>query len=146
MIRPVKRVADLETNRSVASTPQSARNRFIPHLSGPNSSNATVVQQHQAERSNIGIVPTHTHNHGSSLLQSSGANITSQVGVSQALHQGRPRFEAAASHTQFNLDGIIPSLSTLRQNSEISQAVNQVLSSYENQARLEDTQGKGVKK
>ena len=104
-----KRVAELETNRSVASTPQSARNRLIPHLSGPNSSNATVLQQHQAERSNIGIVPTHTNNSGSLLLQPSSGNMTSQVGVSQALHQGRPQFEAAAFHTQFNSDDIVPS-------------------------------------
>ena len=102
-----KLVAELETNRSVASTPQSARTCFIPHLSVPNSTNATVLQQHQVERSNIGIVPTHTCNPGSSLLQPSGGNITSQVGVSQSLNQGRSQLEAAASQTQFNLDGIV---------------------------------------
>ena len=141
-----KRVAELETNRSAPSTPQGARNRFTPQTSAPIASNATVLQQHQAERGNIGVVPTHTYNHASSLLQPSGANITIQGGIGQTLPQGRPQFEAAASQTQFNADGIVPSLSTLRQSSEISQAVNQVLSSYENQARLEATQGKGVKK
>ena len=141
-----KRVAELETNRSAPSTPQSARNRCIPQTSGPNASTATVLQQHQAERGNIGVIPTHNYNHASSLLQPSGVNITSQGGIGHTLHQGRPQFEAAASQTQFNVDGIVPSLSTLRQSSEISEAVNQVLSSYENQARLEATQGKGVKK
>ena len=132
-----KRVAELETNRSVASTPQSARTRFIPHLSVPNSTNATVLQHHPVERSNIGITPTHTCNPGSSLLQPSGGNITSQAGVSEQCTREDP-----ASQTQFNSDGIVPSLSTLRQNSQISQAVNQVLSSYENQARLEAAQVK----
>ena len=47
---------------------------------------------------------------------------------------------------QFTSDGILPSLCALRQNQDISHSVNQVLASYENQAKMETTQGKATQK
>ena len=138
-------VAELESNRSMSSTPLNARTRPITRQSAPSATQQTVPVQHLADTDGIATAPTHSHHQINPKFQSTVPLIPSQVGTSQPLIHSRPQPEAAATQTQFACDGIVPSLSTLRQNQEI-QAVNQVLSSYENQARLDATQGKGVKK
>ena len=141
-----KRVAELETNRSASSTPLTARTRPTLYPSVPNPAHLTVPTHLQADKDGTATVPAQSFNPANSLFQPTAANIPAHMGASQSSHQSRPQPEAAATLTQFNSDGIVPSLSTLRQNQEISHAVNQVLSSYENQARLDVNQGKGVKK
>ena len=43
---------------------------------------------------------------------------------------------------QFNNDGILPDITTLRQAPAVSQAINQILATYEQQAKSEALQGK----
>ena len=125
-----KCVAKLETNRSMASTPLNARTRPILHPSVPNPTHSTVPAQHLEDRDGTAIAPTHSFNPVNPLLQPSAGNISSHMGANQFSHQGRPQFEASAIQAQSASDGIVPSLSTLTQNQEISHTVNQVLSSY----------------
>ena len=140
-----RRVAELEANRSTSSTPLNARTRPMTRHSVPSTTQLTVPSQHLADTDGTATPPMHSFNPTNSLFQSTAPFTSSQVGSSQLSRQDRPQPKAATTQTQFASDGIVPSLSTLRQNQEISLAVNQVLSSYENQARMDATQGKGVK-
>ena len=73
----------------------------------------------------------------------SDALISATSAGPQPLHQIS---EVMPTQAQFSTDGVLPSLSILRQNQEISHSVNHVLASYENQAKMEVTQGKGTQR
>ena len=138
-----KHVVELETNRPMVSAPQNAGSRLTAIPAVPNLLKSTVQVQYPVDGGSTAVGSTHGANH---LSNPSSGPASSNITAKQGLLQGILQPEAPVNQAQFNADGILPSLSTLRQNQDISQSVNQVLSSYENQARLEATQGKAPRK
>ena len=106
-----KCVAELETNRSMASTPQSTRTHPTLHPSVTNPTHLTVPAQHLADRDSTVIAPTHSLNPLNPLLQPTVGNASSYVRANQSSHQGRSQPEATATQARFTSDGIVPSLS-----------------------------------
>ena len=141
-----KRVMELETNRSAASMPHNARTRSTVPAMTFNPPPPAMQTQYQAEE---GIPPSSVNNRpffNDLSTKPSDALISATSEGPQPLHQSLSRSEVAPTQAQFNTDGVLPSLSILRQNQEISHSVNHVLASYENQAKMEATQGKGTQR
>ena len=69
-----------------------------------------------------------------------GAAVSSTQGHNQQARLPPNSYEQIQA--AFNSDGVIPSLNALRQNNTISQSVNQIITSSEQQAFQDATQGK----
>ena len=141
-----KRISDLETNRSAASTPHNARTRSALPSGAAIPPHSVPQPQFQIEGSNTINAVASRPNFNALTTKPSDALFSATSVVPQPPHQGLWQPEVAPTQAQFNTDAVIPSLSALRQNQEISQSVNQVLASYENQAKMEATQGKGTQR
>ena len=141
-----KRVSELETNRSVASTPHNARTRSVPPQGTTNLPHSVTHPQSHMEGCNTANAVASNFNPNVMLTKPSDTLFLATSVVSQPPNQGLLQPEVAPTQAQFNTDAVIPSLSALRQNHEISQSVNQVLASYESQAKMEATQGKGTQR
>ena len=98
------------------------------------------------EGSNIANAVTNRPNFNGLSTKPSDALFSATSAGLQPPHQGLLQQEAAPTQAQFNTDGVISSLSAFRQNHKISHSVNQVLASYESQAKMEATQGKGTQR
>ena len=141
-----QRVSELETNRSIASTPQNARTRSALPQGATNLPHSVAHPQLQMEGCNTANTVASRPNFNALPTKPSDALFSATSVVPQPPHQGLLQPEAAPTQAQFSTDAVIPSLSALRQNHAISQSVNQVLASYESQAKMEATQGKGTQR
>ena len=128
----IRRVNELETNKSVASTPQQPRSH-----SGiqPTASQTTLNPPYQS----IGATSGDTFR----------STLPPQVNVFSGHHSQAPQGRATVGQVTgeqqqsvFNADGILPNINSLRQNPSISQSVAQIMSSYETQAKQEAAIGK----
>ena len=119
----LKRVSDLEANKSLPSTP-SPRSQCEPSHSlimhAP-------VGQGQGPRVTIPVTkPRHTQD-----------TAAASISAGQIQNTQLPADTLAVDHQplHYNTDGVIASVTTLRQNPTISQSVAQVMASYEAQAK-----------
>ena len=130
----VKRVNDLESHRSTSSTPLGSQ----PHLPAGHvhgqQTQSNQLHSLGSRRTDPIKVPMATHIPSglASGLGSQGTHLHTAVGQPVINHQ----------HSQFNSDGILPSISGLRQNTSVSQMVAKVMATYENQAKQEAAIGK----
>ena len=127
----IRRVNELETNKSVASTPQAPRSHSIQ----PIASQTTLNTQHQS----VGATTCNTVRPMLPLQ----ANVSSGPHT-QACQARAAVGQSAGEHQQsvFNTDGVLPSINSLRQNPNISQSVAQIMATYEAQAKQEAAIGK----
>ena len=115
-----KRVMELETNRSTASTPHNARTRSTVPAMTFNPPPPAMQTQYQVEG---GIPPSSVNNKpffNDLSTKPSDALISATSAGPQPLHPSLSRSEVAPTQAQFNTDGVLPSLSILRQNQVIS--------------------------
>ena len=131
----VKRVNELESNRYVSSKPIGPWSQMSAnHI---HSSHLAQKAHHQStgpQRPDPTSVSTSNHIPCGSLPGPSNHHAHSNLTVGQTITN---------QHSQFALDGILPSINTLRQNPSVSQSVAEVMATYENQAKQEATLGKG---
>ena len=128
----IRRVNELETNKSVASTPQQPRSH-----SGiePTVSQVTLNPSYQS----IGATS------GDTFRPTLPPQPNVFSGHNSQAPQGRATVGQVMGDQQqsvFNTDGILPNINSLRQNPSISQSVAQIMSSYETQAKQEAAIGK----
>ena len=128
----IRRVSELESNKSVASTPQQPRS----HLGiQPTASQTTLNPQHQP----LGATT------GDTFRPPLPPQVNALPGHNLQAPQGRATVGQATGEQQqsgFNTDGILPGITSLRQNPSISQSVAQIMASYEMQAKQEAAIGK----
>ena len=141
-----KRVVKLETSTSTASMPHNVRTRSTVPPVVFNSSQPATQLQYQVQGGNTVNSATNKPNFNGLSTKPSDALIPASSAGSQPPHQRLLQPTIVPTQAQFNTDGVLPSLSDLRQNQEISHSVNQVLVSYESQAQLEATQGKDTQR
>ena len=75
-----RRVAELESNRSMASTPLNAKTRPRTRQSAPNAAQQTIPAQHLADTDSLVTAPTHTYNHTNPIFQPTASLTSSQGG------------------------------------------------------------------
>ena len=128
----MKRVSDLEANKSLPSTPSPRTHSHTgQHLVMP-----TPVGQNQLSSTHVTIpsaAPMATQN------TTVNPNLTGHIHTTQTIGGA-----ASVNHQplHYDSDRILPSISALRQNPTISQSVAQVMASYEAQAKQEASLGK----
>ena len=131
-----KRVGELESNRSVSSTPLGPRSQLATsHIHSPQIAQNTQHQASGPHSVEITSVPTTSHVPCASIPGPSTHNVHCHTAVGQQT--------ATKQHLQFKSDGILPSVTALRQNPSVAQTVAEVMATYENQAKQETTIGKG---
>ena len=140
-------VADLEASKSISSTPRSTRTQPQTVLTASFSLNSQQLLQadqglsalsqplsQTAAPPNLNTVANSTQ----LFTQGTAVNNTQD----QTQHVRLSTSSAKQIQAAFNSDGGIPSLNALRQNNTISQSVNQVTTSYQQQAYQDATQGR----
>ena len=130
----IKRVSKLEASKSFLSTPSPRSQPGTGHslMMHPPVTQTQLLDTHVT-------MPVA----GSMPIQSTAVapNLTSQIQNTQATTSA-----ATVDHQplHYGTDGVLPSVSALRQNPTISESVAQVMASYEAQARQEASLGKQI--
>ena len=130
----LKRVSDLEANKSLPSTPSprahshTGQPLVMPPPVGQNQLSSTRVTIPSAASMDTQNTTVHP-------------NLTGHIHTTQTVGG-----TASVNHQplHYDSDGILPSISALRQNPTISQSVAQVMASYEAQAKQEASLGKQI--
>ena len=130
----LKRVSDLEASKSLPLTPSPRSHSHAAHpLTMP-----PPVGQNQLPDTRITMptsAPMATQN------TTVNPNLTSHIHCTQTIG-GAASVDHQPIH--YGSDGVLPSVSALRQNPTISQSVSQVMASYEAQAKQEASLGKQI--
>ena len=130
----LKRVSDLEASKSLPSTPSPRSHSHAAHpLAMP-----PPVGQNQLPDTRVTMAtskPMATQN------TAVNPNLTSHTHCTQTTG-GAASVDHQPIH--YGSDGVLPSVSALRQNPTISQSVSQVMASYEAQAKQEASLGKQI--
>ena len=130
----LKRVSDLEASKSLPSTPSPWSH---PHA-GHSLMIPPPVGQNQPSDTGVTIPAAAPMATQSTIVN---PNLTSQIHNTQTT-----RSAVSVDHQplHYGSDGVLPSVSALRQNPTISQSVAQVMASYEAQAKQEASLGKQI--
>ena len=137
----MQRIVTLEKNQSICSTSlASTSNSQAQVHTNPMDSHGTAGRQSNISHARGG-------DPGSNQIRShsiAGLGVRPHVNIQEPhqLTNSPPRQFTTATDQNPHHDSIIPNIDTLRQHPSISQAVSQLLATYETQAKAEASQGK----